>query len=184
MMRTNMMLLGASFLVCASGAAMGQSGPVSAEHSRSVIIVRQPVSRDCNFAGTLIINCREFRITTDCPITEQIERAFEAMDFDASCRGGRVRVSLGNERPEVRWIDGEYCLETERCDGRLFVTPVRHVITEPEYRADYRGRARDSRGQGRSGSHAEIAVYHPDRPGSDGGIKAALKVKINTGDRW
>jgi hypothetical protein len=176
--RNTRRLLAASILVCSPALALAQqSGVVSAECSRPVIIVRPPEVCETNYAGTLIIDRHEFRILTDCSITDQIERAFEKMDFDASCRDGAVRVSIGRCSPDVRWLDGAYCLKVERWDGRIFARPERRVIIDVPHRAPDHERAR-------RGPRADAGPYHPDRPGAEGGIKAALKIRISTEDRW
>ena len=176
-------LLAASVLVCSPALALAQqSGLVSAECNRPVIVIRPPQACEPNYAGTLIIDRHEFRILSDCSITEQIERAFEKMDFDTSCRDGAVRVSTGRCSPDVRWLDGQYCLKVERCDGRLFVRAERRVTFDTPRRAPDNDRAH--RGVDRRGPRADARPFHPDRPGADSAIKAALKIKISTEDRW
>src|SRR3954465_7285368 len=110
-------MLGATVVLCSPALALAQqAGVVSAECNRPVVVIRPAPVCDPAYAGTLIINGREFRIVTTCAIDGQVERAFEEMDFDASCRAGAVRVSVGRCAPDVRWIDGAYCLKVERCD--------------------------------------------------------------------
>ncbi len=125
----------ATHLVLAAGAVFGFAGQTRADgpdvnfsirigsHGEPGCVVPRPV-RDCDYAGTLSIDGRSFRIDADRSVRSQIVRAFECMGYDAWFVGGSVRVRTGHCGPEVCWRNGEYGMAFRERRASITLTPT------------------------------------------------------------
>jgi hypothetical protein len=87
---------------------------------RPVVVRPEPL---CDYAGTLTIDGRRFRIDTSCPVREQVRAAFERMGYDAWCVGRSVRVLKDCDGPEVCWQTGEYSVAFRERRSTITITP-------------------------------------------------------------
>jgi hypothetical protein len=123
----------ATHLVLAAGAIFGFAGQTHAGGPDVGFSIRigspgQPgcviPPRDCDYAGTLTIDGRSFRIDADRSVRAQIVRAFECLGYDAWFVGGSVRVRIGHCSPEVCWRNGEYGMAFRERHTSITLTPT------------------------------------------------------------
>lgn len=117
-------------------AALALSLPAGVAAAQHVEQRRGYIQDDCGeLAGTLIIDGREFRITTRGSIRAQIVDAFRCAGYRARGNGLEVGARYDCRPPTVCWRAGTYDATIDRCDGvvtvRLCKRPVARTL--PHY---------------------------------------------------
>lgn len=168
-------------LVMAAGTLLGMAGAANAADGPDVrvsISFGRPIARpvvvrplpECDYAGTLTIDGRSFRIDSSCSVREQIHEAFECMGYDAWCVGRSVRIRTGRCAPEVCWRTGEYSIEFRERRGSITITPF---VDDCH---DHHGHR-----------HVRFAYDAPHgyaSPGVHGGYRTYEEVSVDGGVSW
>lgn len=114
-----------ALLAIAAGALLVPVGPASADPVVQLCIVTAPpVRRERDYAGTLSIDGRLFRIDSRYSVRDQILDALDYMHYDAWCVDEGVRVRRTVDGPEIWWYNGERGMIFQERYSTITLTPT------------------------------------------------------------